>query len=290
MFLSASFVSITLAMRHGEVAVVAPFRYAILLWAVVMQIAIFGVWPDISDVDRQRPSRRDRPLHALSRAQGEGRERRDACACLNHRRAAADLDHAIRQASGRFSRTRREAETSFAGTLRGITAMVAAQLVFLLNDSLNKLASERLPMGEIIFIRGAVRHAPRQLYRGCARPASAASAASAPARCRARDRRARRNLLLPRRALSHADRQRHDHLSGGAAHGNRGRRAILRRDGRLAPMDSGRCRVPWRRDCRSARAVRLRRIRRSGARLCALRCVPRSRDPRHAVRHSDAAA
>jgi S-adenosylmethionine uptake transporter len=46
MFLSASFVSITLAMRHGEVAVVAPFRYAILLWAVVLQIAVFGVLPD----------------------------------------------------------------------------------------------------------------------------------------------------------------------------------------------------------------------------------------------------
>lgn len=46
MFLSAAFVSITLAMRHGEVAVVAPFRYAILLWAVALQIAIFGVWPD----------------------------------------------------------------------------------------------------------------------------------------------------------------------------------------------------------------------------------------------------
>jgi drug/metabolite transporter (DMT)-like permease len=45
-FLSAAFVSITLAMRHGEVAVVAPFRYAILLWAVVLQIAVFGVWPD----------------------------------------------------------------------------------------------------------------------------------------------------------------------------------------------------------------------------------------------------
>jgi drug/metabolite transporter (DMT)-like permease len=45
-FLSASFVFITLAMRHGEVAVVAPFRYAILLWAVVLQIVIFGAWPD----------------------------------------------------------------------------------------------------------------------------------------------------------------------------------------------------------------------------------------------------
>jgi drug/metabolite transporter (DMT)-like permease len=45
-------------------------------------------------------------------------------------------------------------DSSFGSTLRGITAMVAAQLVFLLNDVLNKLASERLPMGEIIFIRG----------------------------------------------------------------------------------------------------------------------------------------
>ena len=47
-------------------------------------------------------------------------------------------------------------EAPFAGTLRGMTAMVAAQLAFLLNDTLNKLASERLPMGEIIFIRGVL--------------------------------------------------------------------------------------------------------------------------------------
>ena len=45
-------------------------------------------------------------------------------------------------------------DSSFGSTLRGITAMVAAQLVFLLNDVLNKLVSEHLPMGEIIFIRG----------------------------------------------------------------------------------------------------------------------------------------
>jgi drug/metabolite transporter (DMT)-like permease len=44
--------------------------------------------------------------------------------------------------------------TSFQGTLRGILAMVVAQLAFLLNDTLNKLASEALPMGEIIFVRG----------------------------------------------------------------------------------------------------------------------------------------
>ena len=53
-----------------------------------------------------------------------------------------------------------EAEAPFASTLRGITAMVAAQLAFLLNDTLNKLASENLPMGEIIFIRGVCRLDP----------------------------------------------------------------------------------------------------------------------------------
>ena len=33
-------------MRHGEMAVVAPFRYAILLWAVLIQVTVFGVAPD----------------------------------------------------------------------------------------------------------------------------------------------------------------------------------------------------------------------------------------------------
>jgi drug/metabolite transporter (DMT)-like permease len=46
LFLSISFVLITLAMRYGELAVVQPFRYAILLWAVLIQIAVFSVWPD----------------------------------------------------------------------------------------------------------------------------------------------------------------------------------------------------------------------------------------------------
>jgi drug/metabolite transporter (DMT)-like permease len=45
-FLSASYVMITQAMRHGEIAVVSPFRYAILLLAIVIQIVVFSVWPD----------------------------------------------------------------------------------------------------------------------------------------------------------------------------------------------------------------------------------------------------
>lgn len=46
LFLSLGFVLITYAMRHGELAVVQPFRYAILLWAVLIQIVVFSAWPD----------------------------------------------------------------------------------------------------------------------------------------------------------------------------------------------------------------------------------------------------
>lgn len=34
------------AMRTGEISAIAPFRYTILLWAIVLQIVLFGVWPD----------------------------------------------------------------------------------------------------------------------------------------------------------------------------------------------------------------------------------------------------
>jgi drug/metabolite transporter (DMT)-like permease len=36
------------AMRHGEVAVVMPFRYSLLLWAIIVQLMVFGTsldWP-----------------------------------------------------------------------------------------------------------------------------------------------------------------------------------------------------------------------------------------------------
>jgi drug/metabolite transporter (DMT)-like permease len=44
--------------------------------------------------------------------------------------------------------------TSFRDNLRGILAMVAANLTFLLNDTQVKIAGDRLPMGEIVFFRG----------------------------------------------------------------------------------------------------------------------------------------
>ena len=46
LFLAGAYVMITEAMRHGEIAVVSPFRYVILLFAVVVQIVVFSVWPD----------------------------------------------------------------------------------------------------------------------------------------------------------------------------------------------------------------------------------------------------
>jgi drug/metabolite transporter (DMT)-like permease len=44
--------------------------------------------------------------------------------------------------------------TSFRENLRGILAMVAANLTFLLNDTQVKIAGDRLPIGEIVFFRG----------------------------------------------------------------------------------------------------------------------------------------
>ena len=41
-----AYVLVVHAMRHGEIAVVAPFRYIFLIWAIVIQIVIFAVWPD----------------------------------------------------------------------------------------------------------------------------------------------------------------------------------------------------------------------------------------------------
>jgi drug/metabolite transporter (DMT)-like permease len=44
--LSIAYVLVVKAMRHGEIAVVAPFRYVFLVWAILIQIGIFAVWPD----------------------------------------------------------------------------------------------------------------------------------------------------------------------------------------------------------------------------------------------------
>jgi drug/metabolite transporter (DMT)-like permease len=44
--LCVAYVLVVHAMRHGEISVVAPFRYVFLLWAILIQIVVFAVWPD----------------------------------------------------------------------------------------------------------------------------------------------------------------------------------------------------------------------------------------------------
>lgn len=49
-FLLGGYYFIIDAMRHGEVAVVSPFRYTVMLWAILAGILIFGEWPDTAAV------------------------------------------------------------------------------------------------------------------------------------------------------------------------------------------------------------------------------------------------
>jgi drug/metabolite transporter (DMT)-like permease len=46
LFLFVGYYLIIEAMRRGEVAVVSPFRYSVILWAIVSGILVFGEWPD----------------------------------------------------------------------------------------------------------------------------------------------------------------------------------------------------------------------------------------------------
>jgi drug/metabolite transporter (DMT)-like permease len=41
-----AYVLVVSAVRLGEISVVAPFRYSVLLWAILIQIVVFHVWPD----------------------------------------------------------------------------------------------------------------------------------------------------------------------------------------------------------------------------------------------------
>ena len=45
-FLLGGYYFMVHAMRHGEVAVVAPFRYSVIIWAVLAGIMLWGEWPD----------------------------------------------------------------------------------------------------------------------------------------------------------------------------------------------------------------------------------------------------
>ena len=45
-FLTAAYIFIIAAMRTGDVSLVSPFRYSIMVWAIIIQVIVFGAWPD----------------------------------------------------------------------------------------------------------------------------------------------------------------------------------------------------------------------------------------------------
>jgi drug/metabolite transporter (DMT)-like permease len=45
-FLLGGYYFMVHAMRYGEVAVVAPFRYSVIIWAILAGILLWGEWPD----------------------------------------------------------------------------------------------------------------------------------------------------------------------------------------------------------------------------------------------------
>ena len=48
--LTAAFALLVLAFRSADVAVVSPFRYSMLLFAVIIQIVVFATWPDLPTI------------------------------------------------------------------------------------------------------------------------------------------------------------------------------------------------------------------------------------------------
>lgn len=46
LFLMVGYLTSVAAMRHGDIGLVAPFRYTSLLWAIVLGLVVFGDWPD----------------------------------------------------------------------------------------------------------------------------------------------------------------------------------------------------------------------------------------------------
>ena len=107
------------AMRTGEIAVVAPFRYSLIVWAIASGYIVWGEVPDLAVLDRHRHRLAGRALHVPARA-----------------------------ASGA------DGESDMSANLRGILAVLVASTAFVLNDALVKLVSAELPPSEIIVVRG----------------------------------------------------------------------------------------------------------------------------------------
>lgn len=46
-FILVGYISAVVAMRHGDIAVVSPFRYSVMIWALLLGIFVFGETPDM---------------------------------------------------------------------------------------------------------------------------------------------------------------------------------------------------------------------------------------------------
>ena len=46
LFLIVGYLTSVSAMRHGDISLVAPFRYTSLLWAIILGFVVFGDFPD----------------------------------------------------------------------------------------------------------------------------------------------------------------------------------------------------------------------------------------------------
>jgi drug/metabolite transporter (DMT)-like permease len=46
-FLFFGYLFSVMTMRHGEIGFVAPFRYTILIWAILLGVLVFGEYPDL---------------------------------------------------------------------------------------------------------------------------------------------------------------------------------------------------------------------------------------------------
>ena len=45
-FLTTAYGFIIAAMRAGDISLVSPFLYSAMVWAIIIQVVVFGVWPD----------------------------------------------------------------------------------------------------------------------------------------------------------------------------------------------------------------------------------------------------
>ena len=178
--------------------------------------------------------------------------------------------------------------THFRENLRGILAISAANLLFLINDTMIKLASPVMPLGEILFFRGLFATAllvPIAMAAGVLKFLPTLWNLSLVLRTHRRD--LCRHPVHPG-AIQHADRQHQRHPPGGAADGHGLRGDLPRREGRLAALGGDRGGLSRGDDRDPPRPRRLRRLQPRRARLDAVHHGPRPHDPDHAARYPGA--